>query len=372
VLRAIVVLSVLAGACSPSMLPPVETPDAGPDAGVPDSGVPDAGPGCGSPLSTPDMMCGALGWVKADVNVTPRNHHLTDVYTNEAGTFLYALGGFRDEATVLRSVQRAQVNPDGSLGLFLDDTELPVGSGGAVGGVLGNVIIFAGGNSASGNLSKSWFSTIQADGTLGAWQAGGDIGNKRMHAGSFIHGDTLYLLGGFNDPNVWDDVVKATVTNGMLSAWMPAGKLPGPRSHFSISAAGDYVYIAGGLDQSAYQNPPNLAEVQRGRVNESGEVGEWTMMPALPVALATQSSFIYGGYLYVAGGEDGAAMEKRVWRASIQADHSLGSWEDAAPLPVARGHVHNLPVLGTHVYSVAGATDAFLDSTGDVQIGTFQ
>jgi hypothetical protein len=43
-----------------------------------------------------------------------------------------------------------------------------------------------------------------------------------------------------------------------------------------------------------------------------------------------------------------------------------------APLPSPRAHVHNLPVVGSHVYSIAGAIDLNLDSTGDIQIGTFQ
>ncbi len=36
------------------------------------------------------------------------------------------------------------------------------------------------------------------------------------------------------------------------------------------------------------------------------------------------------------------------------------------------GCVHQLPNLGSHVYSVSGAIDLKLNSTPDVYVGTFQ
>jgi DNA (cytosine-5)-methyltransferase 1 len=37
-----------------------------------------------------------------------------------------------------------------------------------------------------------------------------------------------------------------------------------------------------------------------------------------------------------------------------------------------RAHVHLLPVVGNHVYSVVGAIDFNPDSTGEIDIGTFE
>jgi hypothetical protein len=132
------------------------------------------------------------------------------------------------------------------------------------------------------------------------------------------------------------------------------------------------VYLAGGLDQPAPQNPPVLKDVSRGRVLDDGTIGEWTPMRALPVALCTHSSFFYGGYLYVVGGISDTADEKRVWRAPIDASHELGAWQQAASLPIARGHVHQLPVFQDRIYSVAGAIDFSLNSTGQIDIGAFK
>ena len=40
-----------------------------------------------------------------------------------------------------------------------------------------------------------------------------------MHAGSFVKGDTMWILGGFNDQSVWSDIVSATVQVCSLTRW---------------------------------------------------------------------------------------------------------------------------------------------------------
>jgi hypothetical protein len=60
-----------------------------------------------------------------------------------------------------------------------------------------------------------------------------------------------------------------------------------------------------------------------------------------------------------------------MWRAPIAEDSTLGAWEEVASLPVPRGHVHQLPIYKNFIYSIAGAIDFNLHSTGDIQIGNF-
>ena len=68
----------------------------------------------------------------------------------------------------------------------------------------------------------------------------------------------------------------------------------------------------------------------------------------------------------------GVIIEKRVWRAPVGSDHTLGRWEETSPLPVARGHVHQLPLVGDRVYSVGGALDLDLNSTPQIALGSFR
>ena len=332
-----------------------------------------APPTCEDPAAPPTMSCGKLAWTKSLALSRPRNHHFTAGAPAKAGAFLYAIGGANDNS-VLDNVDRAPIAADGSIGAWTAEAKLPLGAGGLTGGIVSNVVVIAGGMTGGGVTDKSWSAVVGDDGALGAWKPAGSVLHRRMHPGSFTKGDTFYVLGGFDDPTVWDDAVRATVhADGTLSAWTSAGKLPGPRSHMSVSFVDGYVFLTGGLDMSALANPPLLADVSRARLADDGTLVEWTPMPALPVALATHASFFYGGYLYAGGGiDDAPAQEKRVWRAPIGADHALGAWEAAAPLGIARAHVHQLPVFHAHVYSVAGAIDFSLASTTEIDVGAFQ
>jgi hypothetical protein len=370
-LRRVCIAALLIGcsSSSPSSAPadatPQETSDAAADAPVP-------GPECVDPNAASTAACGTLAWSTSPLKSRLRNHHVTFVVETKSGPFLFAMGGLSGGA-LIANVDRSAIGGDGSLGAWSDAVPLPVTLAGHTGGALGNVVVVAGGQTAHGNTDLSYSAVVADDGTFGAWKTGPSTLEKRMHAGAFVLADSIYVLGGFDDPNVWDDAVRATVmSNGTVSPFMPAGKLRGPRSHFSLTRVGDYVYMAGGLDASALSNPPLLDEVARAKIESDGSLGEWTTMPALPVALATHASFFWGGYLYVGGGINPTTHEKRFWRAPIGADHALGTWELAAPLPIARGHVHQLPIVGNHVYSVSGAVDYNLLSTPFIAIGTFE
>jgi hypothetical protein len=373
---------VFASACSgsSSSLGTASGPGSGaPDATAGEDAAADAPPAyltCGDAQAPSSSSCGTLSWVKSPVTARPRNHHLTEIVQTKSGPFLYEMGGFNVAGT-FANVDSAPLNADGSVGKWTSQAPLPVALGGITGGAVGNVIVLAGGDTGHVIGDTSYSAVVQDDGSIAAWKTWGTIGHPRMHAGSFVVGNTIYVLGGFQDPSVWSDSVKATVQpDGTVSAWTAAGQLPGPRSHFSVSRVGNYVYMAGGLAISAYQNPPGLTDVSRAELAADGTLGGWTPMTALPVALATHASFVYGGYLYVAGGiylgSVTANQEKRVWRTPIDATGALGKWEQVASLQIARGHVHQLPLFENHVYSVGGAVDFNLTATGETDVGTFQ
>jgi hypothetical protein len=136
--------------------------------------------------------------------------------------------------------------------------------------------------------------------------------------------------------------------------------------------ADGYVFLAGGLHGDPLSGAAPLVEdVMRARIADDGTLLEWTAQPKLPQGVATHASFVYGGHLYLAGGIDDLGGVIDDVRLAPISDHALGKWGIAATLPVARAHVHQLPVVGGHVYSVAGAIDGTLDSTDVVAVGAF-
>lgn len=342
------------------------------DASVSDAGSKDSR--CAEPNTPSSTNCGTLSWETSETKSRPRNHHVTLLATTKAGPALYVLGGV-EGSKELTSVDRITLSKDGVLGESVETTPMPMAMGGHVGVVVPGAIFVAGGMGMSGVSNESHAAPLLDDGSVGAWKMGPSVLQKRMHAGAFASGNTVYVLGGFDDPNVWDDIVRTTVDpSGTIAEFSSAGKLPGPLSHFGLIYANGYVYVTGGLDKSAYANPPARKDVHRGRLKEDGTIGDWSAMPPLPRALATHGMFLYGGYVYVVAGIQitGAAnQEKAVWRAPLLPDHGLGPWEASAPLPMAKGHAHHAPVFGTHVYSVGGAVDFALKSTDAIHVGTF-
>ena len=117
-------------------------------------------------------------------------------------------------------------------------------------------------------------------------------------------------------------------------------------SHFTVNLVGEGdIYLTGGLEASALDNPPDLNTTWHRKLQSDGTIGAWVAGPTLPVAEGAQAAFVYGGYL----NNDVPAEEDRCWRAPIQPDRSLGAFEEIVPLPLARGHVHQMPVVGQNV-----------------------
>jgi len=328
---------------------------------------------CNSGDASTSLPCGTLAFSKSQVLSRARNHHVTVMTTGATGATFYTIGGFDGANGTLDFVDRIPVGADGSLGSWVSDTPIPFATGGLVGEVVSGSIVIAGGTGITEVYDQAYSAVIQPDGSLAAWTAAGTVGEPRMHAGSFSRGNTMWILGGFDDQTVWSDIVSATVaTDGTVSAWAAAGQLPGPMSHFTVTMLDNYVYLTGGESQSAFDNPPELALTWRGQIEADGSIGDWTTMPPLVTGEATHGAFYYGGYLYVCGGINNVpTQEDRCWRSPIGVDHALGTFDEVASLPIARGHVHQPPVFGTHVYSIAGAIDFNLDSTTEIDIGVF-
>jgi hypothetical protein len=386
-MRSLLLLSALASFAACATTPSKDDPGS-PDAGgatdaatAPTDAASDAPPAylaCADASRPASLSCGTLAWAKSPVAAArPRNHHLTEIVETSSGPYLFEMGGYNGSAGIFANVDAAPIAADGSLGKWVSQTPLLYGTAGSTGGVVGNVLVVAGGNVGISISTGTMSAVVNGDGTVGSWKQGPAMAHARMHAGSFVQGNSVYVLGGFDGQTVYSDIAKTTVSaDGTLSAWAVAGQLPMTLSHFSVSLVGNYVYITGGLNMSAYDDPPALTTVYRGEIAADGTLGGWTTMTPLPEPLATQASFVYGGYLYVGGGIYVTATAgdevKSVWRTPIDATGTLGAWKPVASLLIARGHVHQLPMFENHVYSLAGAIDFNLDSTSELDIGTLQ
>lgn len=95
------------------------------------------------------------------------------------------------------------------------------------------------------------------------------------------------------------------------------------------------LYAIGGKDGDGN----TVATVYRAHVDLDGSVQAWQPSSPLPVAVHGAGAVIFRGYLYVAGGadQDNLATDA-AWRARVNPDGSLGTWQSIPALPVARAY----------------------------------
>lgn len=153
---------------------------------------------------------------------------------------------------------------------------------------------------------------------------------------------------------------------GALGAWTSATPLPAARAFLTVAAATPYnapldtlttaavLYAIGGKDGTGAAT----STVFYAPVDLSGNVGPWQSGTALPVALHSAGATVFRGYLYLAGGAGaGDTAVANVYRAQINADGSLGSWETMNAMAMPRAYF-SLVDFGPYVYAVGGDTGA--------------
>lgn len=345
------------------------------------------GGGGSPPVCDPGSHLGESGvceatlaeWITAPLLNEARDHHVTfAVPTQDDGWVLHVLAGVQNMTTAVMSGESAPINSDGSLGAFtLNPGAGEVMYGPSVAVVDGYVILTGGLRPVPGGLKPSRTTNvapINADGSLGAFVQGTDLGLGRFHHAMIAVGTTLYVTGGLAGAGTDNTalVERATVMpDGTLSAWEALTPLPDKRSHHGLAVAKDALYVTGGLKGDPANNPVDYKDVLRAPLNADGTLGAWSVVSDLPVSLGTHASFVHLDFLYVAAGVEGNATNTpAVRRARVNDDGSLGAWEDALAMPKKHAHTHQTPVVGGFVYSAGGAVNHM--SLKDVYIGRFE
>ena len=221
---------------------------------------------------------------------------------------------------------------------------------------------------------------IAKDGSLGPWQATSPLPEPRFHHPALSHNGWVYVVGGQGEKEAAAGVFAAKLTaSGKIESWLAMKPLPRPRSHHAAFVHDNHIYVVGGMDGPVGGGQAVFLDVIRAPIQADGTLGDWRIVSRIPHSYATHASHFYGGYLWLIGGvEDNARFVDTVLRAEVRADGRVGGWDEVTPgLPLARGHVHNTPVLNGRMYSAGGrvvpaSADKPTEVTGAVHIGTFR
>lgn len=209
----------------------------------------------------------------------PRSDHMAIAI----GSWVYVLGGAGPEG-VLRSIERAPITPEGSLGRFEDvaSSSLVVPRAGAVTVRLGSRLLVGGGLTGPGQVLDSWEQALIDDsGQLGPFEPvpGVRLNVARQRAGVVAHDGRLIVGGGAggSEPLRSTEVATWSIDAG-LSPFLAGPELVRPRFGPLIwVASGDLRVLdgAGSAETVAWasvQASEQVAVTGSGRVPEGSPV----------------------------------------------------------------------------------------------------
>ncbi len=185
---------------------------------------------------------------------------------------IYAFGGF--SGILLDSVERATIQPDGSLGeweLLSDPMNLPR----YIHGIekAGDRVYAVGGHDkakGTGIKEVEW-SKKDSDGWLQPWKLTEPLQNGRYGLEAVQHGNYLYAIGGLDGAAYLDSIEKTTIAeDSSISPWQYTTPLPMPLEGMNVVQAQDKLYIIGGSNLNGFS-----PEVTYASFNQQGDIGSW-------------------------------------------------------------------------------------------------
>ncbi len=306
-----------------------------------------------------------------------RDHHATTVIETSTGPYLYVLGGTDDWRVLHDDAQRARINDDGTLGSFENAGKLPAPRAGHCMVKVKDRLLLAGGivpaGGSMGVSASSVLVRIGADGKITDAVPGPELPKGVMHLSCEVQGDYVYALGG-RGANSKSTTLSARArinADGTLGAFEAQTPLSPDRSHHASFIREKRIYVMGGLTGDPTSAYTDRADVLMAGIGDDGALGAWSPAGKLPTALGVSSAALYKDAVYTVGGLEGDGFTDKIRRATFNDDGTLGAFATLATrLPGARGHVHQTPIWKSTMFSVGGKDDTQA-SLGTVDIGRF-
>jgi hypothetical protein len=224
---------------------------------------------------------------------------------------------------LLRSVERAKIQPDGSLGSWITDSstmniprrcskvlaiDSKLYSFGGFGGALLDTVEHA---------------AFKPDGSLGQWQMEPQtMTMPRYVNGVKAVGDKAYVIGGHDQSRgvgVTNVEWSRVGNGGSFEKWQPASPLNVGRYGLATAGHSKYFYALGGITGVEY-----VDSIERSERSSNGGLGVWTMTTALETPLASFSAIVVRDWLYVLGGTNRDGYSRAVLYATFDTQGDIG------------------------------------------------
>ena len=299
------------------------------------------------------------GWRDASVLKGPRAGAATVVVDG----YIYVIGGVNGYDFV-RLTEYAKINEDGGLSQW-KETSLLNEERGFIDAVAkdGYIYVVGGGNGPNGkNLLRTVErAKVNEDGSLSAWQTmqSGMVMPRRCSK-TVIKGSFIYALGGFAGA-LLDNVERAEIlANGDLGPWtIEEATMTIPRYVNSVKASHGNTYVIGGHDQ---MKGVGITDVEWAIPSEQGGVKGWKATSNMQVGRYGLASAGYGNSVYAIGGLTGLEYLNSVEVADIQDNGELSPWRFTTPLSEPRA-TFSVVVHKDWIYVIGGTNqDRYLNT----------
>jgi N-acetylneuraminic acid mutarotase len=193
-----------------------------------------------------------------------------------------------------------------------------------------------------------------------SWKALAPMPARRGSPVAVTAGDRIYVIGG-STPGPKDTAVPLPGLHWSLgtveeydpatNTWRQRSAMPTPRNHATAGLVNGKIYVIGGRVGAA-----GITAASNTNVVEEYDPGTdaWGGVRArMPTARSAMASGVYGGRIYVTGGEFQDSQMMATFRALEAYDPASNTWSVLPSMPVAR---HGLAgaVVGNRLHMVSG------------------
>lgn len=334
-----------------------------------------------------DVSDGSIGaWRVSTVSINQR-WGLALVVSN---SYAFVIGGCIDGNSPTcnaggptRSVQTFQIynNDSGAIKSFTAGNTLGVDRVGGASTVLNGYIYYAGGCTAmdcSALSANTYYASIDANGTVGSWSAGGALPGARawgkLVAAGNSPNETLYYIGGQTGAATTTAVGSIYFTSGISGgnptwngsvATRGIGNTAGTdqaRTQFGAAVWDNMLFVTGGFNASGTaQNTVYASPL----LDSGGNISSiWTSTTTFDVPRGGHTTIAYANNLYVLGGFDGTSYLNDVQFTQInlnsstkRPDGTVDAWTFTTSLSSAIRDADGFAANG-YMYLVGGRTAA--------------
>lgn len=231
-------------------------------------------------------------------------------------------------------------------------SDMPTTRSGAVAAVLNNRIYVMGGGLRQEDGRFEFFRRVEIyDPETDAWSLGPDMLMPHDYPVSAVIGNAIYVFGGHHPdatkggPMTDPGFSFCEAFDPALNAWREIAPMPTPRFASSAVLLDDRILVLGGagLREDGFKNF-DIVESYDPRSDQWRDAGF-----RLPWSAAGAGACVYNRSLYVAGGNSGERIEKRI----TSYDPDRRKWTDLPPLENGR-IVMGMITVGETLYLIGG------------------